>query len=89
MPNGRPRQPTGSGPTARLQDEYDYLDLLVNNVGGFRVRYPVTEVGFESTIAVNHLWPFAFTGQVLDLLTGTPGSRVMTMGSNGHREGAR
>ncbi|MEU0790693.1 oxidoreductase [Amycolatopsis sp. NPDC005961] len=72
----------------RLHDEYDRLDLLVNNVGGFRVRYAVTEDGFESTIAVNHLGPFAFTGLVLDLLTGTPGSRVVTMGSNGHRQGA-
>ncbi|WP_318307322.1 oxidoreductase [Amycolatopsis solani] len=71
----------------RLHDEYDHLDLLVNNVGGFRVRYAVTEDGFESTMAVNHLGPFAFTGLVLDLLTRTAGSRVVTMGSNGHRQG--
>ncbi|MBB4684385.1 oxidoreductase [Amycolatopsis jiangsuensis] len=71
----------------RLHDEYDHLDLLVNNVGGFRVRYAVTEDGFESTIAVNHLGPFAFTGLVLNLLTGTAGSRAVTVGSNGHRQG--
>lgn len=71
----------------RLHDEYNRLDLLVNNVGGFRVRYAVSEDGFESTIAVNHLGPFAFTGLVLDLLTGTAGSRVVTMGSSGHRQG--
>lgn len=70
-----------------LHAEYDRLDLLVNNVGGFRVRYAVTEDGFESTIAVNHLGPFAFTGLVLDLLTGVPGSRIVTVGSNGHRNG--
>ncbi|MEV6641553.1 oxidoreductase [Amycolatopsis sp. NPDC051371] len=71
----------------RLHDEHDHLDLLVNNAGGFRVRYSVTEDGFESTIGVNHLGPFAFTGLVLDLLTGTPGSRVVTVGSTGHRQG--
>ncbi|GAB3561416.1 oxidoreductase [Amycolatopsis endophytica] len=71
----------------RLHDEYDGFDLLVNNAGGFRVRYSVSEDGFESTIAVNHLGPFAFTGLVLDLLTGTPGSRVVTVSSNGHRQG--
>jgi NAD(P)-dependent dehydrogenase (short-subunit alcohol dehydrogenase family) len=71
----------------RLHDQYDRLDLLVNNVGGFRVRYAVTDDGFESTIAVNHLGPFAFTGQVLDLLTAAPRSRVVTTGSNGHRAG--
>jgi NAD(P)-dependent dehydrogenase (short-subunit alcohol dehydrogenase family) len=71
----------------RLRDEYDHIDLLVNNAGGFRPRYSLTEDGFESTIGVNHLGPFAFTGLVLDLLTGTPGSRVVTVASNGHRQG--
>lgn len=72
----------------RLHAGYDHIDLLVNNAGGLRRWYSVTEDGFESTIAVNHLGPFAFTGLVLHLLTGTPGSRVVTVGSNGHRNGA-
>jgi NAD(P)-dependent dehydrogenase (short-subunit alcohol dehydrogenase family) len=72
----------------RLHAEYDQIDLLVNNAGGFRRWYSTTEDGFESSIAVNHLGPFAFTGLVLDLLTGTPGSRVVMVASNGHRQGA-
>ncbi|MFD4640173.1 oxidoreductase [Lentzea sp. NPDC058436] len=71
----------------RLHDEYGHIDLLVNNAGGLRRYYSLTEDGFESTIGVNHLGPFAFTGLVLDLLTGTPGARVVTVGSNGHRNG--
>ncbi|MGC0211614.1 oxidoreductase [Streptomyces levis] len=71
----------------RLHDEYDHIDLLVNNAGGFRPKYAVTEDGFEATIAVNHLGPFAFTGLVRDMMTGTPGSRVVIVGSNGHRNG--
>ncbi|MFJ1761342.1 oxidoreductase [Amycolatopsis sp. NPDC088138] len=70
-----------------LHDEYDHLDLLVNNAGGLRPRYSVTEDGFESTMAVNHLGPFAFTGLVLDLMTGTPGSRVVMVSSTSHRKG--
>ncbi|MDH6522994.1 NAD(P)-dependent dehydrogenase (short-subunit alcohol dehydrogenase family) [Streptomyces sp. SAI-090] len=71
----------------RLHDEYDHIDLLVNNAGGFRPKYAVTEDGFEATIAVNHLGPFAFTGLVRDMMIDTPGSRIVIVGSNGHRNG--
>ncbi|WP_225627428.1 oxidoreductase [Streptomyces werraensis] len=71
----------------RLHDAYDHIDLLVNNAGGFRPRYAVTEDGFEATMAVNHLGPFAFTGLLRDMMTGVPGSRVVTVASNGHRNG--
>ncbi|MDQ0779768.1 NAD(P)-dependent dehydrogenase (short-subunit alcohol dehydrogenase family) [Streptomyces aurantiacus] len=70
----------------QLHDEYDHIDLLVNNAGGLRRWYWVTEDGFESTMAVNHLGPFAFTGLVLDLMAGVPGSRVVTVASKGHRQ---
>jgi NAD(P)-dependent dehydrogenase (short-subunit alcohol dehydrogenase family) len=63
------------------------IDLLINNAGGVRPRYAVTGDGFEETFATNHLGPFAFTGLVLDRLLTVPGSRVVTVSSNGHRRG--
>ncbi|GAA1712908.1 SDR family NAD(P)-dependent oxidoreductase [Kribbella yunnanensis] len=69
----------------RLREDFTHIDLLVNNAGAIRRRHSVTADGFESTMAVNHLGPFAFTGLVLDLLTGTPGSRIVTVSSNAHR----
>jgi NAD(P)-dependent dehydrogenase (short-subunit alcohol dehydrogenase family) len=72
---------------AWLHGEYSGLDLLVNNAGGVRPRYARTEEGFESTLGVNHLGPFAFTGSVLDLLLAAPGSRIVTVSSVGHRRG--
>jgi NAD(P)-dependent dehydrogenase (short-subunit alcohol dehydrogenase family) len=72
---------------AWLHAEYPRLDLLINNAGGVNPRYRRTEDGFETTLATNHLGPFAFTGLVLDLLLAAPGSRIVTVSSNGHRRG--
>jgi NAD(P)-dependent dehydrogenase (short-subunit alcohol dehydrogenase family) len=71
----------------QLRADHARLDLLINNAGGVRPQYVVTEDGFESTFATNHLGPFAFTGLVLDRLLTVPGSRVVTVSSNGHRRG--
>jgi len=46
-----------------------------------------TEDGFELTLATNHLGPFALTGLLLDRLLATPGSRIVTVSSIGHRRG--
>ena len=64
-----------------------HLDLLINNAGVMAVPYHRTEDGFERTLAVNHLGPFALTGLLLDRLLETPGSRVVTVSSIGHRMG--
>jgi NAD(P)-dependent dehydrogenase (short-subunit alcohol dehydrogenase family) len=72
---------------AWLHDQYPKLDLLINNAGGVRPHHSRTEDGFEMTLGVNHLGPFAFTAQILDLLLAAPGSRVVTVSSVGHRRG--
>jgi NAD(P)-dependent dehydrogenase (short-subunit alcohol dehydrogenase family) len=64
------------------------LDLLINNAGVMAVPYQRTEDGLELTLATNHLGPFALTGLLLDRLLDTPGSRVVTVSSIGHRMGA-
>ncbi|GAA5191516.1 SDR family NAD(P)-dependent oxidoreductase [Rugosimonospora acidiphila] len=71
----------------RLRADHPRLDLLINNAGGVRPRYALTEDGFESTVATNHLGPFAFTGLILDRLLTVPGSRIVTVSSIGHRRG--
>jgi NAD(P)-dependent dehydrogenase (short-subunit alcohol dehydrogenase family) len=50
--------------------------------------YHRTEDGFEATFATNHLGHFALTGLLLERLLETPGSRVVTVSSVGHRDGA-
>ncbi|MEV6960343.1 oxidoreductase [Streptomyces sp. NPDC051207] len=75
------------GAAEALRADHPRIDLLINNAGGLRLRHGVTEDGFEETLAVNHLGPFALTGLLLDRLLTTPGSRVVTVSSIGHRHG--
>ena len=71
----------------QLRSGYPRIDLLINNAGVMMPPYGHTKDGFELQFGTNHLGPFAFTGLILDLLLGTPGSRVITVSSNGHRMG--
>jgi NAD(P)-dependent dehydrogenase (short-subunit alcohol dehydrogenase family) len=63
------------------------LDLLINNAAVMTPPYQRTEDGFELTFGTNHLGHFALTGQVLGRLLETPGSRIVTVSSVGHRDG--
>jgi NAD(P)-dependent dehydrogenase (short-subunit alcohol dehydrogenase family) len=63
------------------------LHLLINNAGVMDVPYQRTEDGFELTFATNHLGHFALTGLLLGALPDTPGSRIVTVSSIGHRMG--
>jgi NAD(P)-dependent dehydrogenase (short-subunit alcohol dehydrogenase family) len=46
-----------------------------------------TEDGFESQMGVNFFGHFLLTGLLYNLITGTPGSRVVTLSSNAHKKG--
>lgn len=74
---------------AAFADAFDgRLDLLVNNAGLMAVDSSRTVQGFETQFGVNHLGHFALTARLLPLLLATPGSRIGSMSSMGHR-GAR
>ncbi|MDQ3145618.1 MAG: oxidoreductase [Actinomycetota bacterium] len=72
---------------AFVADGRPRLDLLLNNAGLMAVDESKTEDGFETQIGVNHLGHFALTARLAPLLLSTPGSRVVTMSSMGHRLG--
>jgi NAD(P)-dependent dehydrogenase (short-subunit alcohol dehydrogenase family) len=72
---------------AEIGSRFDRIDLLINNAG---VMFPppgVTKDGFELQFGTNHLGHFALTGLLLSHLTGVPGSRIVTVSSNGHKAG--
>jgi NAD(P)-dependent dehydrogenase (short-subunit alcohol dehydrogenase family) len=63
------------------------LDLLVNNAGVMVPPLGRTKQGFELQFGTNHLGHFALTGLLLDRMLAVPGSRVVTVSSNGHKLG--
>ena len=71
-----------------LRTRHDRIDLLINNAGVMMTPKQTTQDGFELQFGTNHLGHFALTGLLLDRVLEAPGSRVVTVSSNGHRFGS-
>ena len=65
----------------KFKQQYDRIDLLINNAGIMMSPHKVTEDGFENQLATNYLGHFVLTGRLLPLLTATSGARVVTLSS--------
>ncbi len=72
---------------ASIRAAYDGIDLLINNAGVMMTPKATTKDGFELQFGTNHLGHYALTGLLLDRMLITPGSRVVTVSSMGHRLG--
>jgi NAD(P)-dependent dehydrogenase (short-subunit alcohol dehydrogenase family) len=70
---------------AELRASHPRIDLLINNAGVMYTPKQATADGFELQFGTNHLGHFALTGLLLDRMLPVPGSRVVTVSSNGHR----
>jgi NAD(P)-dependent dehydrogenase (short-subunit alcohol dehydrogenase family) len=70
-----------------VRAEHDRLDLLINNAGVMAIPRTLTEDGFEMQLGTNHLGHFALTALLIDLVTTTPHSRVVTVSSSAHKMG--
>ena len=68
-----------------LRTSLDRIDLLINNAGVMMTPKATTQDGFELQFGTNHLGHFALTGRLLDRVLAAPGSRVVTVSSQGHR----
>ena len=62
----------------------DGLDGLINNAGTFTYWQTLTEDGFETQWAVNHLAPFLLTNLLLPQLLKKTNARVITVSSGSH-----
>ncbi len=67
--------------------KHDRLDVLVNNAGALFASRKTTADGYEMTFALNHLAYFVLTQELLDVLTKTPGARVVSTSSGAHASG--
>ncbi|KAL2084593.1 hypothetical protein ACEWY4_020111 [Coilia grayii] len=63
------------------------LDILINNAGVMMCPRWVTEDGFETQLAVNHLGHFLLTNMLMEMLKKSTPSRVVNVSSIAHRGG--
>jgi len=66
---------------------YPQIDVLINNAGVHFTHRTITEDGFETVFAVNHLAPFLFTNLLLERLSKSAPARIIQVNSQGHRFG--
>ncbi len=69
-------------------DNYERLDILINNAGVFVSKRVATVDGIEYTFAVNHLAPFLLTNLLFERMKASSPSRIITTSSVAHK-GAR
>jgi len=72
------------GAADELRANHDSIDLLINNAGVMVTPKSTTKDGFELQFGTNHLGHFALTNLLLDRVLAVPGSRVVTVSSQGH-----
>lgn len=71
---------------AEVKRRVSRLDVLVNNVGGCGpARRTETSEGYETTLALNFVGPFALTTALLMALKRSPEARVVNVGSSAFR----
>lgn len=74
---------------ARIEAQYDKLDILINNAGVMAPQHRKTTAdGFELQLGTNHLAHFALTGRLLPLLRKAEAARVVSVASIAARFGS-
>lgn len=70
-----------------LKQNYDHIDVLVNNAGAYiKTRYQSAD-GYEMTFALNYLSPFLLVSLLIDMLKKSEQGRIINVSSNAHFKG--
>ncbi|MET4106143.1 SDR family oxidoreductase [Hymenobacter sp. UYP22] len=67
-----------------MHQEFEKLDILINNAGIMPGHFALTDEGHELCWATNHLAPYALTNLLLPLLDAAGRARVVTVSSVAH-----
>ena len=70
-----------------LKQNYDHIDVLVNNAGAY-IKTPYQSAdGYEMTFALNYLSPFLLVSLLIDMLKKSEQGRIINVSSNAHFKG--
>jgi NAD(P)-dependent dehydrogenase (short-subunit alcohol dehydrogenase family) len=72
----------------QFNENFDALDILINNAGMIASTRAETPAGIEKTMAVNHLAPFLLTHLLMPSLKNAERARIVNVSSEVHRIGA-
>jgi len=73
--------------TQKFKNQFEKLDVLVNNAGIFLSEYKENSEGHEIQWTVNYLAHYLLTRKLLDLLVKSKNSKVINVSSNAHFRG--
>lgn len=73
--------------TKSFKEKYDRIDVLLNNAGLIVGERKITEDGFESTFATNHMGYFLTTKWLMDIIKESKSARIVNVASEAHRAG--
>lgn len=68
----------------QVKNDYQYLDVLINNAGVWEMAFSETSDGIERNFGINHLAPFLLTHLLIDLLLASPSARIINTSSSAH-----
>lgn len=68
-------------------EQFNRLDVLINNAGVMMSPYSQTEDGFELQMGTNYLGHYALTGYLFTILKRTKASRIVVTSSMAHKSG--
>lgn len=72
---------------ARVREEHDHVDILLNNAGLMATPAGQTKDGFETQIGTNHIGHFVLTEELMPALAAADAARVVTMTSSARAQG--
>jgi NAD(P)-dependent dehydrogenase (short-subunit alcohol dehydrogenase family) len=72
----------------RFQQQFDRLDVLINNAGAKILQRLTTVDGYEMTFALNHLAYFLLTRLLIECLQAAGHARIINVSSGAHGGGA-
>lgn len=67
-----------------IYQQFDKIDVLINNAGVYKTHRELSENGYELTFAINYLAHFLLTNFLLDLIKKSISKRIVNVASQAH-----